>query len=160
METVVRVLIVYLVVTAGLRLVGKRAFGHLSPADLVVLMLIPEFFSQAISLEDFSLTNAIVAVSTLLVAVVITDTLGYRFERFGRVISGGPVTIAGHGRLRTDRLDRERLGPDELLDAMHRAGLETIDQVRWAVLYPDGSIAIIPARGPGVPQQPPRADPI
>ena len=93
METVLRVLVAYVFIVFGLRMVGKRSFGQLSPADLVVLMLIPEFFQQPISREDFSITNAFVAVATLLIAVVATDTLGYRFPRLGNVISGKPVTV-------------------------------------------------------------------
>ena len=144
METVLRVLVAYVFIVFGLRMVGKRGFGQLSPADLVVLMLIPEFFQQAISREDFSMTNALIAVATLLIAVVLTDTLGYRFPRFGNVIAGKPVTVVSHGTLHTDRMDRERLSPDEILDGMHRAGLERMEQVKWAVLYPDGVVAVVP----------------
>lgn len=147
METVLRVLVAYVFIVFGLRMVGKRSFGQLSPADLVVLMLIPEFFQQPISREDFSITNAFVAVATLLIAVVATDTLGYRFPRLGNVISGKPVTVVSHGQLRAERMDRERLSPEEILDAMHRAGLEKMDQVKWAVLYPDGTVAVVPWNG-------------
>jgi uncharacterized membrane protein YcaP (DUF421 family) len=41
-------------------------------------------------------------------------------------------------------MDRERLAPDEVLDAMQRAGLERMEQVKWAVLYPDGTVAVVP----------------
>jgi uncharacterized membrane protein YcaP (DUF421 family) len=149
METVVRVFITYAFVTAGLRLAGKRTFGQLSPADLVLLMLIPEFFQQAIALEDFSMTNAVVATSTLLLLAVITETLSYRFPKVGEVVNGGPVTVVSRGSLRSDKMDLERLSPDEILDAMHKAGLERIEQVKWAVLYPDGTVTVVPWGGPG-----------
>lgn len=148
METVLRVAIVFVFVSAVLRLVGKRALGQLSPADLVVLMLIPEFFQQAVAREDFSMTNAIIAVSTLLLLVVLTEALSYRFPKFGSVVTGRSVTMVSQGFLRTDHMDLERVTPDEIQDAMHRAGLERIDQVKWAVLYPDGSIAVVPWRQP------------
>lgn len=144
METVVRVIVAYVFIVFGLRIVGKRAFGQLSPADLVVLMLIPEFFQQSIAREDFSMTNSFIAMSTLLIAVVVIDTLGYRFPRFGNVISGKAVTVVSHGTLHTERMHRERISPDEIIDAMHRAGLETMEQVKWAVLYPDGTVAVVP----------------
>jgi uncharacterized membrane protein YcaP (DUF421 family) len=150
METVLRVIVTYLVIVAGLRVVGKRTFGQMSPADLVVLMLIPEFFQQAIAREDFSMTNALVAVSTLLVLTTLTDTLAHRFRRLGAILQGKPVTVVSHGFIRTDRTDLERLSPDEILDAMHRAGLERIEQVKWAVLYPDGTIAVVPWTSPAV----------
>lgn len=144
METVVRVFITYAFVTAGLRLVGKRTFGQLSPADLVLLMLIPEFFQQAITLEDYSMTNAVMATSTLLLLAVITETLSYRFPKIGEVVNGSPVTVVSHGFMRSDRMDPERLSPGEILDAMHKAGLERMEQVKWAVLYPDGTVAVVP----------------
>lgn len=153
METVLRVMIVYVFVTAGLRIVGKRTFGQLTPADLVVLMLIPEFFQQAIAREDFSMTNALVAVSTLLLLALVTETLTYRFPRLGAVVNGSPVTVVSHGFLRTDHMDPERLSPEEILDAMHKAGLERIDQVKWAVLYPDGAVAVVPWERTGVGRQ-------
>lgn len=144
METIVRVAIVYFVIILGLRIAGKRTFGELTPVDLVVLMLIPEFFQQAIAREDFSMTNALIAVSTLLLLAALTEILTYRFPRIGRIVNGAPVTVVSHGDLLSDRLDRERLSPDEILDSMHRAGLERMDQVKWAVLYPDGTVAVVP----------------
>jgi uncharacterized membrane protein YcaP (DUF421 family) len=147
MNTVLLVLLVYLFVVAGLRILGKRTLGQLSPADLVVLMLIPEFFQQAILRDDFSITNALIAVSTLLILVLMTDTLSYRFPRLGKIVAGDSLTVVSHGVLHTDRMDHERLGAEEILDAMHRAGLEEMNQVKWAVLYPDGTVAIVPWNG-------------
>jgi uncharacterized membrane protein YcaP (DUF421 family) len=143
-ETVIRVAIVYVFVMFGLRVVGKRTFGQLSPADLIVLMLIPEFFQQAVAREDFSMTNALIAVSALLLLVFVTELLSYRFPRLGKVLNGEPVTVVSHGVLRTDHMHPERLSPEEILDAMHRAGLERMEQVKWAVLYPDGTVAVVP----------------
>lgn len=144
METVIRVAITYLFVIVGLRLVGKRTFGELSPPDLVILLLIPEFLSQGVLMEDFSLTNGMVAVSALLLLGFVTEVISYRFPRAGSVVGGNPVTVVSHGFLRTDHMDRERLAPDEVLDAMQRVGLERMEQVKWAVLYPDGTVAVVP----------------
>ncbi len=160
METVIRVLVVYLFVMVGLRVVGKRTLGQLAPADLVVLMLIPEFFQQAIAREDFSMTNALVAVSTLLLLVFVTEALGYRFPRFSRIVEGSPVTVVSHGFLRSDNLHPERLAPDEILSAMHRAGLSRIEEVKWAVLYPDGNVAVVPWEPPDPGRQPDGGDPV
>lgn len=148
METVLRIAFVYVFVMIGLRLIGKRALGEMSAADLVVLMLIPELFQQAIAREDFSMTNAVIAVTTLLLLVVVTETLSYRFPKVGGVVNGSPVTVVSHGFLRTDHMDRERLGPEEILDAMHRSGLEHMHEVKWAVLYPDGTVAVVPWEKP------------
>ena len=148
--TVPRVALAYLFVAGGLRLMGKRAFGQLTPVDLVVLMLIPEFLQQAVVRENQTMLNAVVTVSTLLALAFITETLTYRFERFGQLVNDRPVTVVAHGKLRPRAMDLERLGTEEIQDAMHRAGLEHLRDVKWAIIYPDGTVAIVPQGGPRV----------
>ncbi|MGH7480623.1 MAG: DUF421 domain-containing protein [Longimicrobiales bacterium] len=83
-----------------------------------------------------------------LTLVFITTLLSYLFPKFGTIMSGEPTTVAAHGSLRPERMHEERVPPEEILDAMHRSGLETMEQVKWAVLYPDGTIAVVPWREP------------
>jgi uncharacterized membrane protein YcaP (DUF421 family) len=148
MDIVVRAATIYVVVLLGLRILGKREFGQMAPFDLVVLMLIPECLQQALLGEDYSLTTAIVVLTTLLVLVFFTSLVSYRLPRIGRILSGTPTTLVHNGELQLASLDHERVGAEEIVDAVQQAGFESLLEVRWAVLHPDGRIAIIPVRGP------------
>jgi uncharacterized membrane protein YcaP (DUF421 family) len=143
METVLRVVIVYLFVLAGLRILGKREFGQLAPMELVVLLLIPELVSQALVGEDFSLMNALVAVATLFVLVYVVSLLSYANEQLERVVEGTPTILVQHGQLVTTNLNKERVPPAEIFGEMRKAGLEELSQVKWAVLEADGKISIV-----------------
>lgn len=90
METVTRVLFVYAFLVIALRVLGKREFGELAPFDLAVLMLIPEFFQQAVTGDDFSMTTAVVAASTLLTLVLLTSMIAYRSQKFAQLVAGSP----------------------------------------------------------------------
>jgi uncharacterized membrane protein YcaP (DUF421 family) len=160
METVIRILVMYVFVMSGLRISGKRTFGQLTPADLVLLMMIPELFAQAMLREDFSMINALIAVSTLLLVAMLTETLTYRFKSVSDIVNGTPVTVVSKGQLRPDRMDPERLSAEEIMDAMHRVGLERIEQVKWAVLYPDGTVAVVPWKPSESRPNPEHADPM
>ena len=144
METVIRIVLIYLFLMIALRLMGKREFGELAPFDFVVLLLIPEIFSQAMVRDDFSLTNAFIAVTTLLVLVFATSMLNYRFSGVSRAISGVPAILVRDGTLVAETLDKERVAPDEVMDAMHAVGLHRMAEVRWAILETDGRITVIP----------------
>ncbi|WKB52094.1 DUF421 domain-containing protein [Eleftheria terrae] len=144
METVVRVALIYLFVLVGLRLLGKREFGQLSPLELVTLLMIPEIVSQALTGDDHSLTNALIGASTLLALVLITSVLMHRFRRFEVAVNGEPAVLVAHGRLREQALNISRVSPDEVFSEMHKSGLDRLEQVRWAILETDGSIAIVP----------------
>lgn len=145
METVARIVILYVLLMAGLRVMGKREFAQLSPAELVTLLIIPEIVSQSLVREDYSLTNAIVGVATLFSLVFLTSALMYRFRPLERLIASEPTLLVHDGRLLPRNLARERLSADEIFSEMHKVGLSELRQVRWVILEPDGKLSIIPA---------------
>jgi uncharacterized membrane protein YcaP (DUF421 family) len=144
METVIRVVIIYIFIVVGLRVVGKREFGQLSPLELVTLLIIPELVSQALTHEDYSLTNALVGTSTLLVLVYLSSLIQYNVKPIGRVIEGVPTVLVRQGKFIKEHLDEERIAPDEIFNAMRQSGLEKLEQVRWAILETDGKVSIVP----------------
>jgi uncharacterized membrane protein YcaP (DUF421 family) len=155
MSTVVCVVILYLAIVLGMRVLGKREFGQLSPLELVSLLLIPELVSQAAIGEDYSITNGLIAVFTLLSLVFVTSTLMHLSPRLEAAVSGHPAVLVAHGRLLDAVLNRERISPEEIFAAMRRAGLDKLEQVRWAVLEGDGRISLVPEAGPERGAQPP-----
>lgn len=152
MDTVLRVAASYFFILVALRVLGKREFGQLSPLELVTLLMIPEIMSQALAGEDYSLTNAFVGVATLLVLVFVTSLVVHRFKKAEFVITGEPTVLVHRGRLAERSLNVTRVTPDEVFAEMHKAGLATLDEVEWAILLTDGSIAIVPLDRSGTPQ--------
>lgn len=144
METVLRVVVVYGVILIGLRVLGKREFGELSPLELITLLLIPDLVAQGILRTDFSMTNGLIALATLLSLVFVTSIFAHRFKKVERFIDGEPTLLVAHGRLLAQNMNRERISPDEIYGAMHHQGVEKLRQVRWAILETDGSISIVP----------------
>lgn len=154
MQTVLRVTLIFLFLMIGLRLLGKREFGQLAPFDLVILLMIPEIVSQALVREDFSLTNAIIGATTLLSLVFLTSVASYLSKGFEKVVEGTPSVLVHNGFLVPDSMNKERVAPDEITAEMHKAGLEMLSQVKWAVLETDGKITFVPWNpGGGTPHQ-------
>lgn len=145
METILRVAAIYLFVLITLRLLGNREFSQLSPFELVTLLLIPEIASQAMIREDFSLTNAIIGLSTLFLLVFLSSTLTHLSKRAARIIEGQPSVLVSQGALVPNNLNRARITVDEVYGEMHKAGLARLEQIRWAILETSGQISFVPA---------------
>lgn len=154
MEMVVRVFVIYLFVFVGLRVLGKREFGQLSPIELVTLLMIPEIVSQALSAGDSSVTNAFIGVATLLVAVFLTSVLQHRFKKFESVVAGEPAVLVHRGNLRERAMNLNRITPDEIFTEMHKCGLTKLDEVEWAILEGDGMISVVPTTRSRLPNPP------
>lgn len=145
METVIRITVIYLVILVGLRLLGKRELSQLTPQELVTLMLIPEIVSQSMVGEDFSVTNGVIGITTILSLVFLTSLLKQRSGKMEQLIEGKASLLVERGKFIDDNLNRERISPDEIFGEMHKSGLERLDQVKWAILETDGKISIVPA---------------
>lgn len=143
METVLRVAFVYVFILAVLRVLGKRELSQLAPMELVMLILIPELVSQALVGEDFSMTNAVVAVTTLAALVFATSALAYKYKRFGEIVEGKPSLLVERGTPVGETMDQERIPADELAAEMRKAGIERLEDVKWAVLETGGRISFV-----------------
>ena len=143
MDTVLRIALAYVVIMIGFRIMGKRELSQLSPFELVTLLLIPEIFAQAIIGEDFSMTTAFVAFTTLLSLVFVTSVMAQLSRRFGRLLEAQPSVLVANGELVETNMNRERITPDELYSELRMSGLEDLSLVKWAILESDGKISVI-----------------
>jgi uncharacterized membrane protein YcaP (DUF421 family) len=144
-ETVLRVIFVYIFVWACLRILGKRELSQMAPFELLMLLFIPQFFSRALTRQDYSMTNSVIAATTLFSLVLLTSSASFRFAGFRYFMESSPTVLVRRGKLLPRTLGHERIAPDEIFSAMHKAGIERIEDVAWAILEADGKIAIIPA---------------
>jgi len=144
MDTIARIVVAYFFVLVALRLMGKREFGQLSPLELVTLLFIPELLSNAIQQGDSSMVRALVGISTLMLLVFGSSLLTHLSKRAEQIVGGKPTVLVAHGQFIVENLNKERVTPGEVFSEMHKAGLDDLPQVRWAVLESDGKIAIVP----------------
>lgn len=144
METVIRVAVIYIVIIAGLRIMGKREFSQLSSAELVALLLIPELVSQSLIREDFSATNGLIALTTLFALVFLNSLFTFHSKTFSKLITGAPTVLVAHGKLQHQLMSKERVSVDEIFDQIHKSGMERLEEVKWAILESDGRISVVP----------------
>jgi uncharacterized membrane protein YcaP (DUF421 family) len=144
--TVIRVIIAYLVLWAAFRVLGKRELTRMSPLELVLVLLIPQLFSRALTRQDYSFTNAVVGATTLLSLVFLSSAMTYRSRRVSRIMVSRATVLVADGDFIADALHEERISTADVYEAIQKAGLTTVQEVSWAILQSDGAIAIVPRR--------------
>lgn len=146
---VIRAAIIYLFVFVILRLSGKRTLGQMTTFDLVLLLIISEATQQALLSDDKSLTGGMMAITTLVFLDIIVSLISHRFRSADKIINSVPLIILKDGKPILDRMEKERISQEEVLEAARiMQGLESLDQVKYAILEVDGSISIIPKHQP------------
>ena len=157
MDIVVRITIVYALLTLGFRTLGKRQLSQLSPFELITLLLIAEIVAPALTAGDHSVTAAVFGAATLLCLTFGQSVLSYASKRFRRVEEAAPSLLVRHGRLVEETMHKDRIRPDEVLSEMHKAGLERLSQVKWGFIEPDGKLTFIRYDGEDTSEPDPKA---
>ncbi len=152
MDIVLRATVMFAFLFGLLRLMGKRELGQMTPFELVTLVVLGDLIQQAITHNDFSLTGAVLAVSTFAFWGTVLGWVSYRWPRAERWIEGAPRILVREGKLIESNMKRDRLTRRELESEMRIAGIARLSDVAWAILEPEGKISFIRRDGGDVAQ--------
>jgi len=143
MDIALRAIALYVFVVFVMRMIGRRELSTLTPFDLVLLIVLGDAIQQGLTQDDYSVTGAVVAVSTLAVMQVTTSYISYRVKPFRKVLKGEPIILIENGKLLNQNLRRERITADDVAEEMRTQQIAAFDQVQWAILESNGTISFI-----------------
>ncbi len=143
MDIVARAAVMFAILYVLLRLLGKRELGQLTPFELVVMIVLGDLIQQGVTHNDFSLTGALLAVSTFAFLAICMSWLTYLSPRAEKLLDGEPRVIIRNGILITENLRRDRMTQAEVESEMRLAGIAHMDDVAWAILEPQGKISFM-----------------
>jgi uncharacterized membrane protein YcaP (DUF421 family) len=143
MDAIARSVTVYVFLLIIIRVAGKRTLAEASNFDFVLLLIIAESTQQALLGDDFSVTNALLIITTLFLVDMSATWLKNRWGRFDRIMDGLPVLLVERGDVLQENLDAHRVNINDIQEAMRGQGLRRLDEVDYAVLERSGGIAII-----------------
>lgn len=145
MESVIRGLIVYAFLLLVFRISGKRTLSEATTFDLVLLLIISETTQQAMVGNDHSMTNAALLILTLVGADILLSLVKQWFPVLEPMLDGTAVILVRDGQPLKDRMDRERVDAEDILEAARlQLGLEEMSQIKLAVLERGGKISVVP----------------
>lgn len=145
MDSIIRAAAIYVILLFIFRISGKRSLAQITTFDFVLLLVVSEATQQAMLGDDLSMTNAALAILTLVGIDVGLSLVQHRFPRIGKVIDSVPLVLVSDGELQRGQMDMMRISENEILEAARdKQGLERMDQIKYAVLERTGTISIVP----------------
>ena len=144
MDIVLRAAVAYLFILFLMRVVGRRELSSMEPSDVILLVVIGDLVQNGVTQSDYSVTGVVLAAGTIGTLATLTAFVTYKWSRIRNVVEGEPVILVEDGKLIERNLKNERLTPDELMEqARLQQGVESLDDVKWAVLETSGAISIV-----------------
>lgn len=146
MDSVLRGAAVYLFLVVVFGVLGRRTLQQTTNFDLLLLIVIGQCTQLALLGDDFSVTNAVILVSTLLAIHLTLASVSSRLPRLGMWIGGGaPLVVVADGELLERRAKRVGVSREDVMQSARKTqGIERLDQIRLAVVERNGDITVVP----------------
>ena len=140
----VRTLILYLVLVAAIRLMGKRQIGQMEPSEFVVTMLVANLAAIPMQEEGIPLFTGVIPILTVLGVELVLSALSLRSIGFRKLLCGKPVILIENGNILQENLRKTRITLDELTGHLREKDVLDLQVVQYAILETNGNLSVFP----------------
>jgi uncharacterized membrane protein YcaP (DUF421 family) len=147
LEILVRGTCTYLGLCLLLRVVLKRQAGKVSMSDLLVVTLVAGVCRNPLVKDDYSVTDGLLVVATVLGWSYLLDWLSYYVPFVHALLHPQPVLLIRDGQVLKENLRGELLTENQLLSKLRFHGVREPRDVAEAWLEGDGHVSVIAKQG-------------
>ena len=146
-EIALRASLVYIALVLLVRFVPKRNAGHISPNDLLTVIVIGGMGTDAIMGGSASVGDTLLLIAIVTFWAYLLDSLEYRIPVLRRLLRDRPTPLIEDGRLLRKAMRHELVTEQELMAVLRKEGIEDPAAVESAWLEADGEISVIARKG-------------
>lgn len=143
---VVSTMCMYLVFVGLVRCLGPRSLASTSSFDLACVVAVGAVLGRTVLLGEPTLMIGIVALTTFFAMQGLLSLLRQN-SCIDHSIHRPPMLLVVDGALLHDNMRRVRIVEDEVRQALRRAGVGSLEDVRCLVLERNGSMTVVRAGG-------------
>ena len=140
----IRTIILYLILIAVIRIMGKRQVGQMEPSEFVVTMLVANLASIPMQDGGIPLYSGLVPILTVLGVELVLSAASLRSVGFRRLLCGKPVILIENGHVLQNNLRRTRITLDELTGHLREKDVLNVTDVQYAILETNGNLSVFP----------------
>ena len=141
--TLFRAAILYTLLIACVRLMGKRQIGELQPVDLVITVLMSEIAAVPMQQNDLPIINSIVALLLLVAFELILSAASLKFPPFRTLMQGHSVVVIRDGVIDQRAMRRLRITVSDLISALRQKNVFDLATVSYAIFETNGKLSVL-----------------
>ena len=139
----IRTFLLYIVIIAAVRLMGKRQISELQTSELVVTLLISDI--AAIPMQDTGqpLVSGFLPIAVLVACEIIISALMIKFPKFRRSVCGKPIIVINDGKVDQKELKRLRMSTEDLSEDLRLMNVYNLSDVAYAIVETNGKLSVL-----------------
>jgi uncharacterized membrane protein YcaP (DUF421 family) len=143
MDIVIRAAVIFAFLFLLMRMMGRRELGSMEPFDIILLVVVGDLVQQGVTQSDYSVTGALLAISTIALLTVLVSWTSLRVPRLRPILAGEPIVLIEDGEVIEKNLRRQRLTVEEIESEARLEQIRSLAEVRWAILETNGKISFV-----------------
>ena len=122
---------------------GKRTLSKLNAFDFVITIALGSTLATILMDSATSLVDGVVALGLLVALQMLVATATSRVPALRKLVTAAPTVILLHGEPLVEAMRRQRVGLDELRQAVRANGSGDFASLAAVVLETDGTMSVI-----------------
>ena len=139
----IRTVVIYIVVTAALRVMGKRQVSDMQTSELVITLIISEVASLPLENAERPLLNSLVPIMMIVAIELLISLLMMKSRKARSLICGHPIVVIKDGRIIDSELHRLRISREDLYSLLREKELSDESSVRYGIIEPNGTLSVL-----------------
>jgi uncharacterized membrane protein YcaP (DUF421 family) len=144
MDLVIRATVVFFFVLLVTRVVGRRELSQLEPFDLILLVVVGDLVQQGVTQSDESVTGALIVIATIALLSIAVSWISFRWRPIRVITEGEPIVLVQDGQPIERNMRRQRITLEDIQEEARQAQIDSVADLRWAILEDGGRISCIP----------------
>ena len=138
-----RTTVIYIIIIAAMRLMGKRQISEMQPGELVTTIMISNIVTLPIEDASIPLITGMMPTLLLICYEVFSAWMCLKIPRYRKAVTGSSVLIIEKGVILQKNLRELRMTCEELIEQLRLGGEFDIQNVYYAFLETNGELSIL-----------------
>ncbi|MGN0803943.1 MAG: DUF421 domain-containing protein [Candidatus Coproplasma sp.] len=140
----IRTAIIFAVLLAVMRLMGKSQIGEMQPFEFVITLLIAELACIPMADSSIPILYGIISIIAIFILHQIVWLLDLWFAPMKTLICGKPSLVINKEGIDSYQLRKNNLDVSDLIESMRSAGYFNLDDVYYGLYEANGSFSAMP----------------
>lgn len=143
LTVVLRSLIVFVILIAGVRLMGKRTIGELQPYEFVITLAVADLACTPMQDVSVPLLYGIIPILVLFVVHYLLTLLTTKSLRVRKFLNGKPFIVIDGDGINSECLTKLNISVNDLLALIRQQGYFSIPEVLYGIIETNGKLSIL-----------------
>lgn len=140
----IRTIVIFIVLLALMRLMGKRQIGEMQPYELVITLIIADLACIPMADTSVPLLYGLIALLSVYLLHQLVCLVDLTFSRARGILSGSPSVVINKNGIDDTQLKKNNLNVFDLIESLRTAGYFSLDAVEYALYEASGSFSALP----------------